>query len=327
MGNILTLVTRGEGTESVHNGHIAVVKPEGEILFGYGDPNFKTFFRSAMKPIQAAIVLESGAIEKFKLSEKEVAIISASHSGESKHIKLVENILKKAKIPQRYLHCGKAMPHHKPSLQKLLNKGSAEKSIYHNCSGKHAGILAATKTLKLDCNNYFSIKNEVQKSIILLLCKYSGISINKMSFGIDGCGLPNAALPLSAMAITYAKLANEFGKSSIGKIGKIMSENPWIIGGTNRLDTELMEHFKGSLVVKGGAEGLLCMAIPAKKIGIAIKCEDGSHRPLPIIAITLLEKLGVIKKDELATLKKKFTHWHCVFNSRKSTVGEIISKI
>lgn len=327
MGNILTLVTRGEGTESVHNGHIAVVKPDGEILFGYGDPNFKTFFRSAMKPIQAAIVLESGAIEKFRFSEREVAIVSASHSGESKHIKLVENILKKAKIQPGYLHCGKTLPLHKPSLQKLVKNGIAEKSIYHNCSGKHAGILAATKALGLDCKNYFSIKNEVQKKIILLLGKYSGVSVDDMSFGIDGCGLPNVLLPLNAMALTYAKLADEFGKSSVGKIGKIMSENPWIIAGTKRLDTELMEHFKGALVVKGGAEGLLCIAIPNKKIGIAIKCEDGSHRPLPIIAATLLEKLGVIKKNELTSLKKKFIHWHYVFNSRKSVVGEVIPKI
>ena len=327
MGNILTITTRGEGQESIHRGHIAVVKSDGETLFGYGDPNFKPFFRSAMKPIQAAIVLESGAIDKFKFSVKELAIIAASHSGEAKHIQLVESILKKGGIPQSYLHCGKTLPFYGPASRRLVKKGLSEKSIYHNCSGKHAGILAATKLLGLDYKNYFSIKNEIQKLIILLLNKYSGVSIDDMSFGIDGCGLPNVALPLQAMALTFARMADEFGKSSVGKIGKIMSENPWIIAGTNRVDTELMEYFKGSVIVKGGAEGLLCIAIPNKKIGIAIKCEDGSHRPLPIIAVALLEKLGLLNKDDPQTLKKKFPPWYFIFNSRNSAVGEIISKI
>lgn len=327
MGNILTVITRGECTESVHNGHIAVVKSDNEALFGYGDPNFKTFFRSALKPIQAAIILESGTIDKFRLSEEELAITAASHSGENKHIQLVKNILKKGKIPQGYLHCGKTLPFHNATKQRLERRGMGAKAIYHNCSGKHAGLLAAAKALGLDYKNYFSIKNDVQKSVILLLSQYSGVDIENMSFGIDGCGLPNVALPLDAMALTFARMADEFGKTSVGKIGKVMSENPWIIGGTKRLDTELMEYFKGSIVAKGGAEGLLCIAIPNKKIGIAIKCEDGSHRPLPMIAAAVLEKLGVLKKDELLTLKKKFPHWHLVFNSRESIVGEIIPKI
>lgn len=327
MGQILASVTRGLTDESIHNGHIAVVQSNGELILGLGDPDFKTYFRSAMKPLQAAVVLDSGVASRLKFSDVEIAVIAASHSGEPKHIKVIEGILKKAKIKPNFLHCGKALPLHKLTFQKLVKKGISGKSIYHNCSGKHSGLLAAAKDMGPDFKNYFSPEHSIQKKIFTLLSKYSDIPISNISFGVDGCGLPTAALPLKGMALTFARLADEFGKSSVGKIGKIMSENPWYIGGTKRFDTEIMEYFKGKIVAKGGAEGILCLALPEKKLGIAIKCEDGSHRALSAVTIALLEKLGVINKDKVSDLKKKFPHWYNVFNSREKVVGEIVPKI
>jgi len=316
--HVIGLVTRGDIVESKHHGHIAVVNHKGKLLYSAGDSSALTFFRSALKPFQAATVLSTGAADTYKVTTKELAFVSSSHTSEPKHIECLEQLLQRIKIPVSALYCGRSKHSHEGS-SKIPDKA------YHECSGKHVGLIAASKEIGEDHHQVNCLHHPVQEMVLELISHYCDYT--PTSVGIDGCGLPTVAIPLEQIALGYSKMGEEFGKSPIGHVAKAMSKHPWFVGGTHRFDTEIMRAFRGEVIAKKGAEGILCMSIPSKKIGIAIKCEDGSHRPIPMAALALLEKLNLLTKNGLHNLKQGHPHWHKVLNSRNESVGSIHSTI
>lgn len=316
--HVIGFVTRGDIVESKHHGHIAVVNNKGKLLYSVGDPSALTFFRSALKPFQAATVIATGACDAYKMSTKEIAFISSSHTSEQKHIECLEHLLSRIKIPVSSLYCGRSV-HTEDGSTKIPHK------TYHECSGKHAGLIAAAKQIGVDHQQVNCLHHPVQEMVMEQISHYCDYT--PTSVGIDGCGLPTVAIPLEQIALGYARMAEEFGKSNVGQVAKAMSKHPWYVGGSHRFDTEIMRAFRGEIIAKRGAEGILCINIPSKKIGIAIKCEDGSHRPIPMAALSLLESLNLLTKQGMHALKQAHPHWHKVYNSRNESVGSIHSAI
>jgi len=313
-------VIRGETTESVHYGSIAVVDAEGHLLYMVGDPYFITFFRSSAKPFQAITVVESGAAKAFGFTPSEIAIIAGSHSGEEKHVETVKSILDKIGLGPENLKCGIqtpiGLPESVPEPEKRFTV------LHHNCSGKHAGMLALAKFKNLSFDDYLSPSHPVQQIITGTISEICNYPVGKIGIGIDGCSAPVHALPLYNMAYGFARLVtpNSFPSAraqAVSSVFMAMMDHPEMVGGSDRFDTVIAETPGEKIVAKAGAEGLECFALPDRKWGAAVKIIDGSKRALFPVTVELIYKLGVRSRSEALS---KF-HRPVIKNWRNIEVG------
>lgn len=326
MSVMLVEVTRGGVVESVHRGDIAVVRHDGSVLYQLGDINLLTFIRSASKPLQAIAALECGIVEKYRLELTEIALIISSHSGEKAHIDTLNEMIKKIGIDINTLQCGTHEPLGKDAAKMLALKGLTPNSLHCNCSGKHLGQIAAVKAKGLPIENYYKLGGGIQPETQYIISLFSGIEESQIKLGIDGCGIPVYAMPLRNMALAYANLCN--GNFMDGKyrtsqnyVLNAMTTHPEMIGGKGRLDTELMIHFGDRLIGKFGDEGVYCVGLRDKGIGIALKIEDGHTRAVGPAILETLRQLNVIKNEEMELLKD---FWNpCIKNHKKDIIGEI----
>lgn len=326
MNNILVQVTRGSIVESWHRGHIAIVDASGSLKYSFGDPNTVTFIRSAAKPIQVLPLVESGAARHFGFTEQEIAIMCGSHSGEPHHIKTVLGIFEKIRLPVTALQCGVHTPFHKPSAKALAEAGKKPTELHNNCSGKHAAMLAMCVFKGWPHNNYLDISHPVQQLNLQTISELSGVKSEKIHVGVDGCSAPVFGMPLSAMARTFARFVNPLGLSdyrqgSCRYVTNAMLQHPDMVAGTGRICTELMENTPRTILAKAGAEAVYCMGLVKEGLGIALKIEDGSNRPLSPVVIEVLKQLGLLNTEALNHLAKM--HKPAVTNLRKKIVGEI----
>jgi L-asparaginase II len=200
-------ITRGRHVESVHHGAIAVVDAAGRLYASLGDPKEPVFVRSSAKPFQALALVCSGAADAFGVTEEELAIVCASHSGEPRHIELVGSLMRKAEIKPSDLHCGIHPPFDVASRRALAAAGEEPSVLHNNCSGKHVGMLAAAKHLGLPLSGYVDPEHDVQIAIRGLLAFLSGLDPDDLGVAIDGCGAPTFFLPLRGFALAMARLA------------------------------------------------------------------------------------------------------------------------
>ncbi|MGI6066242.1 MAG: asparaginase [Bacillota bacterium] len=326
MDNVLVQVTRGSIVESWHRGHIAVVDADGNLKYSFGDPNIETFIRSAAKPIQVLPLVESGAARHFSFTEQEIAIMCGSHSGEPHHIKTVMSIFDKIGLPVTALQCGVHSPFHKPSAKALAEAGEKPTVLHNNCSGKHAAMLAMCVFKGWPHENYLDISHPVQQLNLQTISNLSGIKPEQIHVGVDGCSVPVFGMPLSAMARIFARFVNPFGlpdyrQDSCHYVTNAMLQHPDMVAGTGRICTELMENTPGTVLAKAGAEAVYCMALVKEGLGIALKIEDGSNRPLSPVVIEVLKQLGMLSAEALSHLEKM--HKPAVTNLRKIIVGKI----
>jgi L-asparaginase II len=306
MNDILVKLYRNKTTESVHHGSAAVVDSVGKLLYSAGDPKLVTFLRSSAKPLQAIAVVESGAAEAFGFTGQEIAIISGSHNGEEKHTRVVRSILKKIGLKMSHLQCGTHVPHYYTALG-ITPTQRKFSPLQHNCSGKHAGMLAVCVYKGWDLKNYLNPRHEVQKLIlgkIAELCEYPE---RKIGIGIENCGAPTFALPLRNMAIGFSKLKSLKAKDkitsrSIHMVTDSARKYPEMISGRGRLDYRLALASKGNLLAKAGAEALHCAVIWNKGYGVAVKIMDGSRRASAPASIEIYRQLGVLNRSQLKTL-------------------------
>ncbi|MDR3527437.1 MAG: asparaginase [Rhizomicrobium sp.] len=310
---ILVEVTRGDLVESVHRGAIAIVDAEGVLRFALGDVASPVYTRSSLKPIQALPLLESGAAEAFHVSDDEVALACASHSGETIHTGTVEEWLERIGCSEADLACGPQLPRHEPTLRNLLANQEKPSRLHNNCSGKHAGFLTLAKHLGAPIAGYVNISHPVQQAVLATLARLSGVS-NPAS-GIDGCAAPNFAIPLTAFARALAQIA---GKKTQGaeRILRSMMAYPELVGGSGRFCTQVMRAANGKAAVKVGAEGVYAAMLPELGLGVAIKIDDGAVRGAEVALAVVLEKLGVVKAD--AGLDS-----HPITNTVGTTVGYV----
>lgn len=303
MNEIVVKAYRGKTVESIHLGSVVVVNSSGKLIYSVGDPNFVTFLRSSAKPFQAIPVVEEGIAEAFGFTQKEIAIISGSHNGEKKHVHVVQGILKKIGLNKSYLRCGAHVPHYYTALGMTPPKKRFS-PLQHNCSGKHAGMLAICVYKGWNLRNYLDPHHPVQKlnlKMISELCEYPE---KRVKIGIENCGAPTFAVPIKNMAIGFSKLVNfrskdEITSQALQVVADSMWKYPEMVSGKGRLDYVLVTASKGKIISKGGAEALHCGAILDKGWGVAVKIMDGSQRAIAPVSIEVYRRLGVLNQRQL----------------------------
>jgi len=330
----LVEVTRGGLTESRHRGHVIAVEPDGTIVAQLGARETVTFLRSSAKPHQAIPLVASGAADRFNFDEREIALACASHSGDSIHTEVAGSMLKKIGLGPEALKCGVHEPFSPDVARELREKGESPNILQNNCSGKHAGMLALALHLGAPVETYDEPGNPVQQAIGKTIAEFSGIPIEDIAVGVDGCGVPVFGITVKAMALMYARLVSpptEFAegtRAASERIVSAMSTYPELIGGTkDRLDTEIMRAARGRLISKVGAEGVYtCGILPCEEwprgLGLALKIEDGDdHRARPTVVIEALRQLGILVDDSLEAVSRYA--FFPVRNRRGDVVGEV----
>ena len=306
----LVKVTRGEAVESIHYGAIAVVDSRGVLLAGAGNPEAATFLRSAAKPFQTLPLLVSGAAQRFRFSDRELAVITSSHSGQKMHLDVVRRILQKAGVKETSLQCGAHAPFHRPTARALAQQGSRPTVLHNNCSGKHAGMLALARHWNVPLEDYLDTAHPVQKAVLETLCSYTGAVPGAVLVGVDGCSAPTFAISLRQAALGYARLldprfASGEAREAAQRVVFSMRGYPQMVGGTNRLDTWLMKAIGKSFIAKIGAEGFYGLAYREgqRGIGIALKIADGDgERARTAATVHLLDQLGLLGKAKASEI-------------------------
>jgi len=296
--------------ESVHRGIVAVVNAAGGVVASLGDVESVTYMRSSAKPLQAARVAETGAFERFGFTEAEVAVVCGSHGGEERHVRAVSSILDRIGLDERALTCGVHPPLHRPSAEALAASGRSPSPVHSNCSGKHAGMLAACVHLGLPTEGYAEMDHPLQRMIAEYVASMAGLSPGDLCYGVDGCGVPTFGMPLCAMARAFAAFGVEAldasgptSRGGAGLVARSMIARPEMVGGWGRLDTEIMSATGGRMLAKSGAEGVFCVAILDKGWGLALKVEDGGARATGPAVLESLRQLGALAPPEMKKLE------------------------
>ena len=300
----LAIMTRGDSTESVHYGSVAVTDAEGNLLHSAGDPQAPMFTRSSLKPFQAMPVLASGADRAFGFGQRELALMCASHSGEPRHVEVVSAMLQTIGCGADDLQCGKHVPYFYQYLDRAPEPGATYSTLQHNCSGKHSGMLAHCRHCGHPIANYLDPQHPLQQAIRRSVAHFTGTPEAALRSGTDGCSAPNYALPLAGLAQAFAKLTAsaddpEYGEAP-ARLFDAMSAHPELVSGERRNDLALMQTGGGDWATKVGAEGVQGIAVKSRGIGIAIKIADGNARALFPVTVAVLQQLGLLP-DPAAT--------------------------
>lgn len=327
---ILVRVIRGDVVESSHSGHLVIIDGNGNEAASIGSPKTVTFVRSAAKPFQALPFVTSGAADTFGFSEEELALACASHSGESRHVRIVQLMVERIGLTEAHLRCGAHLPFYDKEAERMQRAGEYPTQFHNNCSGKHAAMLALAKHIDADIATYDLLENPVQQEILRAVAILTGQPTEKIKTATDGCGAPNFAMPLTAMAQGFMNLVappadlDENLRAACARVVSAMRSFPELIGGSERLDTLLMQAAGGRIISKVGAEGVwLCGVLPSEKfpigLSIALKIEDGDdRRARPVVAVEVLRRIGILSPDELADISPM-----PVKNRRGDIVGSV----
>lgn len=293
---VLVEVLRGAVVESAHRGAVAAVDADGKTVLDIGNTAHPVFPRSAVKAIQALPLVESGAADAYGFGNRELALACSSHSGEPEHVELATAMLAKAGLDASALECGSHWPsNHHASIQ-LARAGGEPNPLHNNCSGKHAGFICTCCHSGIDQRGYVAPGHRMQEMIKEAMEAVTGAAHSVSHCGTDGCSIPTYAVPLRSFAAGFAKMATgnglepERAKAAKRLIEACMAE-PFLVAGTERIDTRLMLEAPGRIFVKVGAEGVFCAALPELGLGIALKCDDGAERAAGVMVAAVLAKL------------------------------------
>lgn len=302
---VLVEVTRGAVVESRHRGAVIVVDTDGKVVLELGDVDSPVFPRSAVKAIQALPFVESGAADAFGFGQKEIALACASHSGEPEHAALAAAMLAKAGLDVSALECGAHWPSRQESALDLARAGHAPSALHNNCSGKHSGFICTCVHLGIDHRGYVGAGHKAQETVRDAMESVTGAVHAVDACGTDGCSIPTYAVPLRNVARGFARMATGVGlgteraRAAQRILSACMAES-FLIAGTRKLDTELMQKASGRIMIKVGAEGVYCGAIPELGLGLAIKCDDGAIRGAEVMVGSVLARLMTAVDPQLA---------------------------
>ena len=304
---IEVLVWRGGIRESRHRMQAAVSDPAGRLEAGTERAEDVTTFRSAAKPFQLLPLVERGHAGRWGWTDEDLAIMAASHTGSPAHVERVSAILARLGLGVQHLACGYHEPLDPISLAHVRARPEARSALYNNCSGKHAGMLCLALSEGWPVEGYYRPDHPLQVLMRRTVAEVCGMSPESVAVAVDGCNVSVFGLPVAAMARGYARLAaasaeGDPREQALNRIRAAMCAHPRAVAGQGRFSTVLMEQTAGRLVAKGGAEGLECVGIAARGLGLALKCEDGQARGVAPAMLALLEQLGELSGDELARL-------------------------
>lgn len=322
--NLVPLIEtfRGGTLECAHFGAIAVADTRGRVVAHAGDPHWLSFTRSTLKALQALPFVQAGGPRHFGFTRQNMAMMCASHSGEPMHVEQVQGMLDKAGLTYKTLQCGCHVPYYVEA-----GVGPPPASIderHNNCSGKHAGFLAACVQQGWPVGNYLAPAHPLQQSIRRDVARVVGLAPDDLKIGVDGCSAPNYAMPLVNLARGYARLATgladpEFGES-FAQLSDAMISHPELVSGTRRADQAFMRAGRGDWVVKGGADGVQAFASSSRGQAFALKIADGNKIAVIAATVAVLDQLGWLdarQREELRPWRSE-----AIANIRGTQVGE-----
>ena len=327
MSEIVLHYTRAGHVENIHRGDVAAVNSAGKIIAAVGNAYLPMFWRSAAKPFQALPFVKNGGLERYGITDEELALLVSSHSGEENHVALVRNILSKLGLDESVLDCGVVRPMSGKAFKKIIAAGEKVLPVHNACSGKHSQIIALAMMLGVPYQGYTKPDHEAQKIIFKHVAMASRMPEEKLEIGIDGCGVPVFYLPIYNMSLAYARLSTpkfgDWGEYELAatKIRDAMSKYPQVLSGNGRIDLAVSEVTGGRIIAKIGADAVYCLAVKDGDLGITFKIEDGSYAAVTPMTIATLKYLDLLTKDEAAELDKKFPP--VLKNHRGEIIGTI----
>ena len=306
MNPVLVNVLRGGTVESFHRGALAIVDAEGALHTALGDIERPVFPRSAVKALQALPLVASGSADRWGLGDESLALACASHGGEPAHTRTAAATLAAAGLDESALECGTHWPSNEAASRALAAAGTAPGPLHNNCSGKHAGFLCVGCLMARQAGRepaeyvrgYLKPDHPVMKEISAALAAATGCDLARAPMGIDGCSIPTFGIPLRQLAHGFARFGTGVGLSpghagAARRLRAAVARAPFMVGGTGRFDTRVMQHFGERVFCKVGAEGGYCAALPDRGLGVAIKIDDGQGaRAAEVAMAAVLEALA-----------------------------------
>jgi L-asparaginase II len=317
------VVTRGGAVESRHRVHAAVSDASGRLVGQSRDAAMVTWWRSCAKPFQVMPLVEGGGFDQLSWGDAELALACASHGGEPEHLAVAEAMLRDLGLEEGDLACGPHEPLSSRGAKLARDHGGRFTRLHNNCSGKHSAMLAAAHTNGWTTEGYEQAAHEVQQACTAAVAVWTGVPAASLLYGVDGCGVVVYGLPLDRMAHSYARLgaAAEKGQEVPSRILDALRANPFLVGGTDRFDTVLLDATDGRVFAKVGAEGVHTVTIPAAGLGFAVKAEDGAQRAQYVAVLRLLQHLGALSDP----LPAKLAEW--LVRPIRNTRGEIVGDV
>ncbi len=318
MNPTLVEVLRGGAVESSHRGALAVLDADGAVRVALGDTARPIFARSAVKVLQALPLLESGAADRLGLVDEELAIACASHNGEAAHTAVVARMLAKAGLDAGALECGAHWPYLDAAVRALAAQGREPDALNNNCSGKHAGFLclacalhnpAGGLNLRQYARGYVAPEHPVMREVSAALQAATGFELATAPRGIDGCSIPTHAIPLHHLALAFARVGTGAGlrdghARAATRLRRAVASAPFMVAGTGRFDTRVMQRLGERVFCKVGAEGVYCAALPQRGLGVAIKIDDGNNaRAAEVVMAALIEAFVTLDDGDAEWLR------------------------
>jgi len=314
MNPVLVEVWRGDAVESEHAGSVAIVDADGCVVAQLGDIERPIFPRSTVKALQALPLVESDAADRLQLTDDELAIACASHNGEPEHARTAAHMLAKAGVDASVLECGAHWPYHETASRALAARGEMPTALNNNCSGKHAGFICLAcalmgwndegLNLRQYVKGYVKPDHPVMREVIDALQSTTGFDLSTAPHGIDGCSIPTFAIPLRHLAHAFARLGTGIGlregqARAAKRLRAAVAKSPFMVAGTGRFDTAVMQRLGERVFCKVGAEGVYCAALPQVGLGVAIKIADGNNaRAAEVVMATVIESLVALDAVE-----------------------------
>ena len=323
---VLVEAFRGPLVESLHRAAVAVVDAEGRSVLTLGDVDRPVYPRSAVKPLQALPLIESGAADRYGFGLEELALACASHGGEPAHVAVATRMLAAAGLDVAALECGAHWPSHQSSAQALARSAATPTALHNNCSGKHAGFVCVACASGVDHHGYVTRGHRVQQEVRAAIESLAGAGLSEDACGTDGCSIPTFAVPLSALALAFARFATGHGLApqraqAARRLRDACTGKPFYVAGTGRFCTRLMELLGSRVLAKTGAEGVFCGALPDQGLGFAVKCDDGAGRAAEVITAALVARFSRLGDADRAALDElvnpKLRNWNGI------TVGQL----
>lgn len=317
------VATRGGVVESQHRVHAAVVDARDCLVAGSGDPRRFTHWRSCAKPFQVMPLLQTGGFDDLHWGDDELALACASHGGEPEHVAIAERMLSAIGLEEGDLACGPHEPLSNRGAKLLRESGERPTRLHNNCSGKHAAMLASAHTAGWPMYGYERPGHDVQRCCLATVAQWTAMNEDDIGIAVDGCGVVEFAMPLENMARAYSRLAREAtGSAGISKrVVGAMQTRPFLVGGSDRFDSILIEETDGRVVAKIGAEGVHSAAILDQGIGVALKVEDGAPRAQFPAIVRILQLLDALPQSLPPRLEDFLRRQ--IRNTRGETVGEV----
>lgn len=302
---VLVEATRGGIVESFHRGAVAVVDAAGAVHTAIGDIDRPVFARSAVKLLQALPLVASGAAEAFALTDAELALACASHNGEPAHAETAAGMLAKAGLDADALECGTHWPGLDSAARALAAAGRSAGPLHNNCSGKHAGFVcigclmarATGQDARAFIAGYVQPDHPVMREVTAALQAATGADLASAPRGTDGCSIPTFGIPLRRLALGFARAATGQGlapghAAAARRLRSAIAAAPFMVGGSGRFDTRVMEALGERVCCKVGAEGVFCAALPERGLGVALKMDDGNTaRAAEVVMAALIRAL------------------------------------